>query len=68
MSIPTTAATAALTALTTPLTRNDRCDRCGAAGRVRALLPQGELIFCGHHARRYTARLRELGALLATGP
>ena len=64
----TTPAAVALTAMTAPLTRADRCDRCGAAARVRAVLPQGELAFCGHHARRYTARLRELGAVLATGP
>jgi len=59
---------AALAAVTAPLTKADRCDRCGAAARVRAALPQGELTFCAHHARRYTERLRELGAVLAIGP
>ena len=35
-----------------PLTALDRCDRCGAAAKVRAVLPGGELYFCGHHARK----------------
>jgi hypothetical protein len=54
---------------TAPLTRLDRCDRCSAAARIRALLPTGgELLFCGHHARRHTDRLREIGAALSSGP
>lgn len=45
------------------LTAQDRCDRCGAAARVRALLPSGgELLFCGHHAREYGEKLRQLDA------
>lgn len=41
------------TALSThkPLNINDRCDKCGAQARVRATLENGELYFCGHHAR-----------------
>src|SRR6266508_4441906 len=47
------------------LTRADRCDRCGAAARVRAKLPSGgELLFCGHHARKHSDRLAELEAQL----
>ncbi|MBN9097155.1 MAG: hypothetical protein J0I49_03450 [Pseudonocardia sp.] len=43
----------------------DRCDRCGAAARVRAVLPSGgELLFCGHHARRHSIRLAEIDATL----
>lgn len=39
----------------------DRCDRCGAAAKVRAVLDGGgELLFCGHHARAYEDRLREM--------
>lgn len=34
-----------------PLTINDRCDKCGVQARVRATLANGELYFCGHHAR-----------------
>ena len=40
------------------LTAADRCDRCGAAAQVRAVLPSGgELLFCGHHARKHNQRL-----------
>jgi hypothetical protein len=54
-------------ALSSPasLTALDRCDRCGAAARVRAVLPSGgELLFCGHHARRHSVRLAEIEASL----
>ena len=46
------------------LTRADRCDRCSARALVRAVLPAGELLFCGHHARAHEERLVELGAIL----
>ncbi len=50
------------------LTAADRCDRCGAAAQVRAVLPSGgELLFCGHHARKHKERLRELEADLQQG-
>jgi len=47
-----------------PLTRADRCDRCSAAAQVRALLPAGELLFCGHHLRAHHDRLVAAGAVL----
>jgi Zn ribbon nucleic-acid-binding protein len=52
--------------LTRPeLTAADRCDRCGAAAQVRAVLPSGgELLFCGHHARKHNERLVQLEANL----
>ncbi|MFC5287781.1 hypothetical protein ACFPM7_12030 [Actinokineospora guangxiensis] len=52
------------TTLTRPeLTAVDRCDRCGAAAKVRAVLPSGgELLFCNHHARAHSERLREMAA------
>ncbi|MGH3437048.1 MAG: DUF7455 domain-containing protein [Sciscionella sp.] len=55
--------------LTRPtLTAQDRCDRCGAAAQVRALLSSGgELLFCGHHAREHTVKLRELAAEIQEG-
>ncbi len=32
----------------------DRCDRCGAQAYVRAVMANGfELLFCGHHAKKY---------------
>jgi hypothetical protein len=58
MSIPPTSP--ALPALT----RADRCDRCSARALVRVLLPAGELLFCGHHARAHEERLLEIGATL----
>ena len=44
------------------LTANDRCDRCNARAMVRATFGQGELYFCGHHAREtgYTLVLKAL--------
>lgn len=47
-----------------PLTRADRCDRCSAAARVRATLPAGELLFCGHHVRAHLAGLLDAGAVI----
>lgn len=29
---------------------SDRCDRCGAAAKLRMILAEGGLSFCGHHA------------------
>ncbi len=49
----------------TPLNAVDRCDRCGAQAYVRAtLLNGGELLFCGHHAKEYSARLKPLVATI----
>jgi hypothetical protein len=51
------------------LTSLDRCDRCPAQALVRAVLPSGgELLFCGHHARVYAERLRELSVVLEATP
>lgn len=33
------------------LTAEDRCDSCNAGARVVFTLLNGELMFCGHHAR-----------------
>ena len=39
---------------TTPLNALVRCDRCGAQAYVRAVMANGfELLFCGHHAKKY---------------
>ena len=35
-----------------PIAVTERCDKCGAQARVRATLANGELYFCGHHARK----------------
>jgi phage FluMu protein gp41 len=39
------------------LTLQDRCDSCSAAAKVVATLLNGELMFCGHHARDMKAAL-----------
>ena len=47
----------------TPLNAVDRCDRCGAQAYVRAtLLNGGELLFCAHHAKEYSDRLKTVAA------
>jgi hypothetical protein len=61
--------TTAPSVLTRPaLTKLDRCDRCPAAARLIALLPAGELMFCGHHAREHRAGLIDFGARLIFDP
>ncbi len=50
------------------LTGHDGCDRCAAPAKVQALLRTGgELLFCGHHARKHESRLREVSAELRAG-
>lgn len=39
---------------------NDRCDRCTAAAKVRATLLNGELLFCGHHAKEFAVKIKEV--------
>ena len=44
-----------------PLTAADRCDRCGAQAYVRVVLASGgELLFCAHHGRAHSEKLREV--------
>lgn len=46
-----------------PLTASDRCDRCGAQAYVRVTLTSGgELLFCGHHARKHLPALEPLAS------
>jgi hypothetical protein len=35
----------------------DRCDSCGAEAKIIATLLAGELLFCGHHARKAGKKL-----------
>lgn len=37
----------------------DRCDSCGASARVKVTFLNGELMFCGHHARELSKGLIE---------
>jgi hypothetical protein len=47
----------------------DRCDRCGAEARVRALFSSGaDLLFCGHHARRFENTLFEQAVVVQRSP
>lgn len=39
------------------LTLQDRCDSCSAAAKVIATFLNGELLFCGHHARKMNETL-----------
>jgi hypothetical protein len=44
-----------------PLSALDRCDRCGAQAYLRVQLKGGfELMFCAHHAREHSDKLREV--------
>ena len=38
----------------------DRCDRCSAAAKVRITLLNGELMFCGHHAKEFGPNLKKV--------
>ncbi|GAA2759698.1 DUF7455 domain-containing protein [Actinopolymorpha singaporensis] len=50
-------------AVATPLSAADRCDRCGAQAYVRVSLASGgELLFCGHHGREHSEKLREVAS------
>lgn len=40
------------------LTLEDRCDSCSAAAKVIATFLNGELLFCGHHARKMNDNLK----------
>jgi hypothetical protein len=51
------------------LSRIERCDRCGAGARVRVTFPSGaDLLFCGHHARRFETELFEQAAVVQWNP
>lgn len=40
------------------LTLEDRCDACSAAAKVIAIFLNGELLFCGHHAKKMNNDLK----------
>lgn len=42
---------------TREITANDRCDTCNAQAKVVATFLNGELMFCGHHAREAGTKL-----------
>lgn len=50
-----------------PLTAADRCDRCGARATTRAVFDSGlELLFCGHHSRKYEVAVRAVATDVIT--
>ena len=52
-----------------PPATDERCDRCNAAGKLRVRLAgSGELVFCGHHANKYTDRLVKIAVDAAVAP
>ncbi|MFT3861294.1 hypothetical protein [Micropruina sp.] len=42
------------------LTTADRCDRCGAQAYLRVTLQAGELLFCAHHAKAHSNRIKQV--------
>ena len=49
------------------LRTTDRCDRCVAQAFYRAVLANGDLLFCAHHGREYSARLAEVALEVQDG-
>ena len=49
------------------LSTADRCDRCGAQAFYRAVLANGELLFCAHHGRAYSDKLAEVALEVQDG-
>ena len=53
--------TTAVAPAASALSAADRCDRCGAQAYLRVeLVSGGELLFCAHHAREHSEKLREV--------
>ncbi len=46
-----------ITTVDRKLTAEDRCDKCSAAAKVVATFLNGELMFCGHHAKELKTSL-----------
>lgn len=49
--------TGAVDTLEPQLTAADRCDSCGAQAYIRVVVNNGELLFCGHHGKKYQEKL-----------
>jgi hypothetical protein len=47
-----------ITAEKEELKTEDRCDSCGAAAKVIATFINGQLLFCGHHAKEIKLSLQ----------
>jgi len=42
------------------LSAADRCDRCGAQAYVKVTMPTGELLFCAHHGKEHSDKLKQV--------
>ena len=42
------------------LTAMDRCDSCGAQAYIAAEVNGSELLFCAHHGREHSEKLRDI--------
>ncbi len=43
------------------LDASDRCDRCGAQAYLRVVMSSGgEVLFCAHHARAHSDKLKQV--------
>jgi hypothetical protein len=60
----TTAGTTALGELDSShqLTASDRCDSCGAQAYIRVAIGSSELLFCGHHGKKYQDKLSAIAS------
>ena len=47
------------TAVRAPAVTNQFCDRCGARAAVIVAVVNGDLYFCGHHARKHITAIVE---------
>jgi hypothetical protein len=47
------------TAVRAPAVTNQFCDRCGARAAVIVAVINGDLYFCGHHARKHITAIVE---------
>jgi len=43
----------------TKFNSSDRCDACGSQAYAAATFTGGDLLFCGHHYRKYQAALEQ---------
>ena len=46
-----------ITTVDRKLTAEDRCDKCSDAAKIVATFLNGELMFCGHHAKEFKTSL-----------
>lgn len=45
------------------LTTADRCDLCGSRAYVQVTFSTGDLLFCGHHSKKFATKIEETGTI-----